>query len=181
MKKIVLTGFMGTGKTAIGRLLAERLGLPFLDLDELIEQETGRTIKEIFAREGEPAFRCLERELIRRLAPVEDCILATGGGAVLDPENVKNLKAHGVLIGLTAKPEAILARVGKGDERPLLSGHDRFARIQALLKARAPFYQQADFTLDTTDLSVEEAVLRLIDLLQIRPQTLDFNPKGFQV
>ncbi|MFN3476326.1 MAG: shikimate kinase [Candidatus Methylomirabilales bacterium] len=172
MKKIVLTGFMGTGKTAIGRLLAERLGLSFLDLDELIEKEAGRTIREIFAQEGEPAFRHLERELIRRLVPFEDCVLATGGGAVLDPENLENLKAHGVLICLKATPEAILARVGEGDERPLLYGHDRLTRIQELLKARAPFYEKADFTLDTTDLSVEEAVLRLIELLQSRWRSL---------
>ncbi len=161
MEKIVLTGFMGTGKTAAGRCLARRLGLPFYDLDAIIEAGAGRPITQIFEEEGEPAFRALEAEVAAVTRPLRDCVLATGGGAILRAENVSAFREGGVLVGLKATPEAILARVGERDDRPLLAGGDRRARVAALLAAREPAYARADLRVDTTNLDPEAVADRI--------------------
>ncbi len=167
MKKIVLTGFMATGKTAVGLLLAKKLGLPFLDTDELIEQKAGKSIPEIFAIEGEDHFRFLERDTISRLAELEDCIISTGGGAIVDQENLKALKNKGVVICLTASPEVILNRVGNTVHRPLLHHPEPLRRIEELLYSRLPFYSRADFLIDTSNATTEEVASRVLSLLGI--------------
>lgn len=177
--KIVLTGFMGTGKSAVGRRLAERLALPFLDLDEAIEAATGLTIAEIFAAEGEPAFRQKERDLIASLEHRTNCVMATGGGAVLDPDNLRRLRTGAVLVCLTAEPAIILQRLGGDAGRPLLQGTDRLARIRALLEQRAPAYAQADLTIDTSALNVEQIVERIMRYLAVdRPIECSPLPLG---
>ncbi|MCZ7625226.1 MAG: shikimate kinase [Candidatus Methylomirabilota bacterium] len=160
--KIVLTGFMGTGKSAVGRRLAERLALPFLDLDEAIEATTGLTITEIFAAEGEPAFRQKERDLIASLGHHTNCVVATGGGAVLDPDNLRRLRTGAVLVCLTAEPAVILERLGGDASRPLLQGTDRLTRIRTLLGQRASAYAEADLTIDTSRTGIETIVDQII-------------------
>ena len=137
MVLVVLTGFMATGKTEVGRKLAALLGAPFVDTDALVESATGRRIADIFAKEGEPHFRALEREAVERACDVEGAVVATGGGTLLDPENRRRLAAAGPVVCLTATPDELLRRVGGGADRPLLAGGDRGARIRELLAARA--------------------------------------------
>jgi 3-dehydroquinate synthase len=152
VEKIVLTGFMGTGKTVVGRCLARRLGLPFYDMDSIVEARTGCPIPQIFQEEGEVAFRVLEAEAAAATRPLRDCVLAAGGGALLRPENLAAFREGGIVLGLTASPEVILRRVEETQDRPLLSGGDRGARVAALLEAREPAYAQADWRVDTTAL-----------------------------
>ncbi len=167
--KIVLTGFMGTGKSAVGCRLAERLGLRFIDLDQAIEREAGMTIPEIFASEGESGFRRRERELIGSLATRQDCVIATGGGAVLDHENVRNLKTGAVIVCLWAEPTIILERVGSDAYRPLLQAPDRLARIRELLEQRAPEYAQADLSIETSNFEIEGIVDRIVRHFRLEP------------
>lgn len=170
MKNIVLTGFMGTGKSSVGRHLAEGLGLGFVDTDDLIEERAGLTVSEIFERFGEGRFRALEREVIQGLSTQCNLVIATGGGAIMDGENLSNLKRCGVIICLTASPDTILSRIGEGDERPLLSGLDKKRAIISLLKKRGPFYSKADFMIDTTDRQVEDVVKEIKERIGIRCQ-----------
>ncbi len=163
---IILTGFMGTGKTTLGRLLAERLGYEFIDTDTLIEAQIGQTIAELFQTEGEAAFRKLESKLVEELAQKEGLVIATGGGLVLDPKNVAILSESGQIICLTASPEEILARVSKQqDVRPLLQEEDPQAKIIELLQQRDSTYRQ--FTqLSTSDLPLNELVNEILTLIQ---------------
>jgi shikimate kinase len=163
--KIVLTGFMGTGKSVVGRRLAERLALRFIDLDDAIEESAGMTISEIFACEGERGFRRRERELIASIADRTNCVVATGGGAMLDPDNVRNLRDQSILICLKAEPAVILERLGTDISRPLMQATDRLARIQELLQQRGPAYAQADFCIETSEASVDEIVERIMGQL----------------
>ena len=167
--RIILTGFMGTGKSVVGRRLAERLGLSFLDLDDLIEEEAGVSIPEIFAAEGEPGFRRREREQIARVANCGNCVMATGGGALLDPENIRTLRTGAVLVCLQAAPEVILKRINPESHRPLLQVPDRMVRIRELLDQRASAYAQADLSVETSDSSVEEIVDRIVGHLRQEP------------
>jgi shikimate kinase len=161
--QIVLTGFMGTGKTQVGRRLARALGRPFVDIDDLIEAATGKTVAEIFASEGEPHFRTVEREAVGKACGVPEAVIATGGGTVLDPENRRRLAAAGPIVCLSARPEDIIRRVGNPASRPLLSGgaEERIGRIRSLLAERAPTYALAAHTIDTTGLSLDEVVERV--------------------
>ncbi len=158
MKNIILTGFMGTGKTAVGRWLARELNIPFIDTDDLIEKEAGKSIAQIFACHGEDYFRRLESKAIDDVSSKADMVIATGGGAIVNPKNLEALKKNGIVICLTASVDAILSRVGSGDERPLLSENDKKGTISNLLKAREPFYKKADFIIDTTTKTVGEVV-----------------------
>lgn len=170
MGNIVLTGMMGTGKTAVGRYLAERLEIPFYDLDELIERESGRDIPTIFREQGEAVFRGLERDVVARLCEFEGCIIATGGGTIVNPENLRRLRQHGEIICLTAAPERILQRVEGLEHRPLLWHKDKLERIREVMQGRASVYAQVGEPIDTTDLSVEEVAARVlarVDLQEI--------------
>ena len=159
MGVIVLTGFMGTGKSEVGRRLARRLGRAFVDTDAMVEARTGKPVAAIFADEGEPAFRGLERAAVAEAVAHREAVVAVGGGAVLDPTNVATLRAAGVTICLTARPETILARVGDGTARPLLAGDDPRAAVERLIAERRGAYAAvADLTLDTSDLSIDEVV-----------------------
>lgn len=160
--KIVLTGFMGTGKSVVGRRLAERLSLPFVDLDQAIEAAAEMPISEIFATEGEPGFRRRERELIASIANQRNGVIATGGGAILDPENAGHLKAGAILVCLVAEPAVILQRLESDTGRPLLQGSDRLGRIRELLEQRGPAYAQADMFIETSGVDVEEIVNRIV-------------------
>lgn len=164
MSSIILVGFMGTGKSVVGRLLAQRLKRPFLDLDRQIEKECGKPIPRIFAEDGEAAFRQREAKAVRQASALRQHVIATGGGVMMDEENVRALKAAGVVVCLTASPDVILKRTGSVvASRPMLSSGDPSQRIEELLHLRAPFYAKADFTVDTTDRSVEEIVQEILE------------------
>ncbi len=161
---IILTGFMGTGKTSIGREAAARTGRPFVDTDDVIVQRAGKSIPEIFAQDGEPAFRALETAICAEMAAPGGLVLATGGGAVVNPANREALAAGGTLICLEAAPETILRRVGRGDERPMLAAGDPLARIHALLAERAAAYAAIPHHLDTTRLAIPAAAERVMGI-----------------
>lgn len=164
-RNIVLTGFMATGKSSVGRQLAARLGYDFVDVDTLVEAEAGMPIPQIFASQGEPAFRELEGRMVERAAGRSRCVIATGGGAIVNPRNLEALKRSGVLVALTASPEAILSRIGSGEDRPMLGGGETRERIRLLFEERAAAYAKADLTVDTSDRSVDEVVNHLMALL----------------
>jgi 3-dehydroquinate dehydratase I len=166
MKNIVLVGFMGTGKTTVGQILAKRLRRRFIDIDGEIETNCGRPVSEIFKNEGEVFFRQQEQQVIKELLPEGDVVVATGGGAVLFAENVANLKKHGLLICLTATPDSIVGRVGTDGTRPLLSAPNREETVARLLQERARHYQAADFTVDTSSLTPDEAAEEIIGFLR---------------
>ena len=149
MKNISLVGFMGTGKTSVGKILGKRLNRPVVDVDLFIEKSVEKRISEIFETEGEARFRALEKEAIRQICQDQGIVITTGGGAVLDPENIETLKASGCVIGLSAKPETIFRRLGRSRRRPLLNGQDKLKEIKRLLAVRKPFYERADFYFDT--------------------------------
>jgi shikimate kinase len=142
-RSIVLVGLMGAGKTTVGRRLAKRLGLPFVDSDEEIQKAAGQTIAEIFERFGEASFRDGERRVIRRLIAGPPQVIATGGGAFLDPETRALILAHCIAIWLKAEPETLAARVARRNDRPLLKGKDALAALRDLGEARDPFYAEA--------------------------------------
>ncbi len=167
---IILTGFMGTGKTSIGRYVAEQLGWPFVDLDDVIVARAGKPIPQIFAEDGEIAFRALEAAVCAELREPAGLVIATGGGAVVNPANREALSAGGTLICLDAEPEAILARVGNGSDRPMLAGQDRLTRIKDLLAQRAPAYAAIPHHLDTTHLSVPAAAERVMGIAAGLPE-----------
>ena len=152
---LVLTGFMGTGKTSLGKLLAEKLGRGFVDIDQKIEQDSGMTIPQIFEKYGEKYFRELEKNAVKEVAARKNLVIATGGGTVKDEENIRLLKDSGVMVCLTTEPEEIFRRTERRGERPVLdaSDEDRLNTIKKLLAERQKFYAQADYTVDTTDWS----------------------------
>jgi shikimate kinase len=163
-RNIVLTGFMGTGKTTVGREVAARLGRSFVDLDDLIEQQAGKPVTEIFARDGEEAFRALEAAACRKVSAPAGLVVATGGGAVLSAANREALAAGGTLICLKAGPEILLARLASADDRPLLRAPDRLERMRTLLAEREAAYSAVARHLDTGYLSVAAAVERVMGL-----------------
>ena len=164
MRNITLVGFMGTGKTTVGRILAARLGYKFVDVDEEVEREQGVSISHIFSELGESYFRLLERDMIKALSAREGQVISAGGGAVLDERNVDDLKRGGPVFCLAATPDAILQRVGGTATRPLLQVPDPRARIIELLDMRRPFYDKADRTIDTSRLSPEEVAEEILRL-----------------
>lgn len=167
MRNVVLIGFMGTGKTSIGRRLAHILKRPFLDTDAEIERLVGKPVSRIFKEDGEIRFRSEEALLCRKLAKPQGMVIATGGGIVLDPENVRSLRAGGVLIALRADPDVIYDRVGREKTRPLLRGDVR-SRIEEILRERAGAYDAAELTVDTGRHSPAETVRLILDYLKGR-------------
>lgn len=167
MKSIILTGFMGTGKTTIGKALAERLQLPLIDLDAVIVQEQQMEIDDIFAQHGEAAFRQMEHEVLCRYVQEENTIISPGGGAVLRAENRAVMREHCYVISLTARPEVILERVNAdATVRPVLEnrapGQTKLERIQQVLAERDESYRQADLMLDTSDKTIDTLTEEII-------------------
>ncbi len=161
--KIALTGFMGTGKTSVGKALSEKLGYPFVDTDALIEEREGMPISLIFKEKGEDYFRDVERKIVKEVSESIDVVIATGGGVIKDSVNVSNLRRRGILFCLTATPKIILKRVMlEGGTRPLLDVEEPLAEINMLLSQREEFYAQADLFVETDFITPEEAADKII-------------------
>ncbi len=166
---IILIGFMGSGKSAVGHLLAEELKMNFLDTDELIEKTEGRAISEIFKADGEEYFRELETEVLKTLQDYDNFVLSTGGGMVLREENVSLLKEMGPIVLLWAQPEVIHERVKNETHRPLLQVPEPLEEIKKRLEHRTPFYRKAaDFTVDTSKFGPEEVAKDVLQWLKSR-------------
>jgi shikimate kinase len=159
---LALIGFMGTGKSSVGRLAAEQLHFDYLDTDELIQSRTGRTIAEIFEKDGEPVFRKLEQQMVSELAARKRTVISTGGGLPADPLNLASLKAHSLVVCLWASPEKIWERVRNQTHRPLLHDPNPQSKIRELLAAREPFYRQADVLINTDLRSVREVAQQVM-------------------
>jgi shikimate kinase len=158
MKNIYLVGFMASGKSVTGRLLAERLALEFVEMDEAIEKAQGKEIAAIFAQEGEGYFRQLENDLLKELAGKTGLVVSCGGGLICNQENLKILKSTGLVISLMAKPSTIYERTKKDTKRPLLNVDNPLAEIETLLMARMVYYKKADKVIATDRISPEQVV-----------------------
>lgn len=173
-KSVVLVGMMGAGKTAVGRALAARLGVPFLDSDAEIESAANMTIPEIFERDGEPFFRTKETQVIGRLLDEEKGILSTGGGAFLSAENRRMITERGASVWLRADLNVLWNRVRHKDTRPLLQTADPYATLRDLYDARVPLYAQADLTVESDgEVSIDNMVDRVLRALTARPDVLE--------
>jgi len=159
MANIVLTGFMCTGKSEVGRRLAKRLGRPFVDTDQLVEARAGKSVAQIFGEDGEAVFRTLERDAVTTATARGEAVIAVGGGAILDPQNVERLRTNGIVVCLRADTDTILRRVGDVSRRPLLAGGDPRATVERLLAERGPAYERAAHVMvDTSGRKVAEVV-----------------------
>jgi shikimate kinase len=164
MRILWLIGLMGSGKTVVGKLVSRRTGLPLIDTDERLAAEHGQTITSLWDSLGEEAFRELEvAQIAAIVASGRDCVVATGGGAVVRPENVTAMRDNGVVVWLTALPEVLSTRIGNGLTRPLLSGRPIERRLAALLTDRHPHYAAAAHrTVDTSDKNPDEVAREVI-------------------
>jgi len=166
---IILIGFMGSGKSSVGRKLAKDLGMDYIDSDELIEKTEKMKINDIFAKKGEAYFRGLETGVIKTLEDYDNFVISTGGGMVLRQENVKMLKNIGPIVLLWADAEVVYGRIKNQTHRPLLQVPDPKAEIGKILDIRKPIYNQvADFKVDTAQLSIDETVERIKAWLKSR-------------
>jgi shikimate kinase len=182
-RTVVLVGLMGAGKTKIGRRLAIRLGLPFFDSDQEIEAAAGETIEEIFANRGEQAFRDGERRVIARLLAGPVHVLATGGGAFMDPMTRAVIARRGVSLWLRADLDVLVQRVSRRADRPLLKAGEPRAILGELIARRHPIYAEAEVTVESGDGSPEATVNRAIAALAACPRTMtppDTNSEGYR-
>ncbi|MDR2579492.1 MAG: 3-dehydroquinate synthase [Fibromonadaceae bacterium] len=165
MANIYFTGFMASGKTRIGKLLAERLGLEHIDSDSFIEERAGKSVAEIFEQEGEAKFRELERNAIKEISQKECAVVSLGGGAITQSENVQAIRSSGILICMRAEPEILSERIGRNENRPLMAGLEpeaRLEKIKAMLAQREKFYALADFDVESNEDPPETRILPLL-------------------
>ncbi|MEA3507132.1 MAG: shikimate kinase [Elusimicrobiota bacterium] len=147
---IVLTGMMGSGKSTVGKKLASRLNFNYIDTDDMIEEQVGKSINEIFEKAGQEAFRRLEKDSVRLVALLDGYVISAGGGVVTDRENIKELKKKSVIVYLAASPEVLYERLKKKNNRPLLKVNDPLAKLKEILKERRKEYSKADITVETS-------------------------------
>ncbi len=165
-RPVYLIGFMGSGKSTVSRILAGMLGVKHLEMDEVIEREAGRSVSEIFAEEGEEAFREKESALVRRIADGGAAGVSCGGGTVLRPENVSLMRGSGTVVLLSAAPETIYRRVGHSRTRPVLEGHRSVEGVRELMAGREEAYRRAaEFTVTVDDKTPEEIAEEIATLL----------------
>jgi shikimate kinase len=170
MHNLALIGFMGVGKSSVGRLAATQLHFEFLDTDGLIETRAGKSIARIFAEDGEAAFRACEREVVRQLEHRRGLVVAAGGGLAANPDNLVSLKRHAFVVCLWASPEALWERVRHQTHRPLLQAPDPQARIRQLLAERDPFYRQADLLVNTEMRPVKDIAQLVVQHFRLAPR-----------
>ena len=164
-RPIILVGMMGTGKTVLGLALSDVLKLPFYDSDYEIEQDQGRSITEIFAADGEAVFRVLEKQKIKDLIDDDICVIATGGGALVTPENLERVKEGAVSVWLKVDVDIIFSRIGKDEARPLLQTDNPLQTLEGLLSARESLYAQADIHIDNNSADIDGAVEAILQKL----------------
>ena len=158
---------MGTGKSIVAKKLAQKLGMGYVDTDKIIEANEKCTIRKIFEEKGKDYFREIEAKIVKQVSSLNNYVIATGGGIVLKEENIKALRKKGVIIYLSANPEIILKRTDKNKERPLLLNcKDPYKKIKEMLSFRKPYYEKADFKVDTSDLNPTEVVEKIVKFLQ---------------
>ncbi len=167
LHNIALIGFMGTGKSSVGQLVASHLRFSFFDTDHDIEARAGKRITEIFAQEGEVAFRQWEERIVAELVSRTRTVIATGGGLPTHEQNLTSLKTHSLVVCLWASPEKIWERVRGQSHRPLLNDSDPLAKIRRLLETREPYYRQADVLINTEMRSVREVAQQVIHQFQM--------------
>ncbi len=174
---LALIGFMGTGKSSVGRLVAVHLRYDFVDTDEVIEKRSGRAIAQIFAQDGETAFRALERQVVGEMITWRRKVISTGGGLAANDANLASLKQHALVVCLWAPPEAIWQRVRHQAHRPLLQHPDSLNKIRSLLEERAPFYRQADVLVNTAMRSIKEVSQHVVHQFNLARSHLDLDEK----
>lgn len=165
MKNIYIVGFMGTGKTVIGKILAQKLGKDFIETDEQIESRQGKKIVDIFSQNGEASFRAREKEIIRKLSSQKDLVISCGGGLICNAENLELLKKTGLVFCLAASAETIYERTKKDKNRPLLNVNNPLDKIKNLLQERTSYYAQAHYAIDTEGISPKGIVRKIISIL----------------
>ena len=165
MQNIYLVGFMGTGKTTVGKILAKSLGKEFVEMDAVIEVREGSEVVDIFAKKGEVYFRKLEKELFKKLSVKKDLVISCGGGLICDEENLRRLKETGTVFCLKASALTVHQRIKEHTHRPILNVEDPQKKIEELLKERAPYYIQAQHLIDTDNFSPEEIADKIIAIL----------------
>ncbi len=174
MKNLVLTGFMGTGKSEVGRILSEKLLYTLIDSDSMIEKEQNMSITDIFRLHGEEAFRDIESDVISRLSKLENVVISTGGGAVLRESNLDTLREKGLIVCLTAEAETIFKRVENNQDRPLLQVDNPLQKIRELLLIREPYYKNADIIINTEGKSPEDIAFEI--LREVNQNEFSQNP-----
>jgi len=162
IRNLALIGFMGTGKSSVGRAVADSLHFTFLDTDHVIEARADKSIKDIFAQDGEPVFRDLEARIVEELTHRSKTVISTGGGLPTREANLNSLKSHALVLCLWASPEAIYERVRDHSHRPLLNDPDPLARIRDLLAVREAYYRQADVLVNTEMRSIREVAMQVL-------------------
>lgn len=162
IRNVALAGFMGVGKSSVGRLVAAELQFEFVDTDEVIECRTGVKVSEIFAQHGEAAFRKFEGELVAEMAAWSGKVISTGGGLIVNPDNLASLKAHSLVVCLWATPETIYQRTKHQTHRPLLQADDPLAKIRELLATREAAYKRADVLVSTEQRSIKEIAAHVL-------------------
>lgn len=167
IRNLALVGFMGTGKSSVGRLVADVLHFTFLDTDDVIKARAGMSIAEIFEHQGEPAFRDWERRIVDELTRRHRTVIATGGGLPANEANLASLKTHSLVVCLWASPEKILERVRHQTHRPLLNEPEPLAKIRDLLAQREPYYRQADVLVNTEMRSLREVAQQVLHQFHI--------------
>ena len=166
-RPVILTGFMGSGKSSVGKLLAEKLSCRFVDLDAEIVEAAGLSINDIFARDGEEFFRMLESANLERILTAEGCcVIATGGGAVINFQNREMMRNHGLVVNLKATLEQVLNRLHGCSNRPLLAGEKAPERVRALMEGREQYYADAEIRIDTDGKSVEDVAAVILSHLK---------------
>ncbi len=165
-RNIIITGFMGTGKSVVAKELARKLKMEFIDMDRIIEERQGTSIADIFAGYGEKYFRAQENKLVKELSRKENMVIATGGGTLLSSDNARMLVQTGEIVSLYADSRTIYDRVKKRNSRPLLKGENILSKINRLLEERKKVYNYFTIKIDTANLSVQEVVDKIITLLK---------------
>lgn len=172
-RNIALTGFMAAGKTVVSRRLARKLQWTFVDLDRVVENNQGLTIETIFSLQGEASFRTAEKRALEQVLKHDEQVIALGGGAIVDPENLKLVKENGLLVWLKVSSRVVLERTKHKDNRPLLKGDNKLKRIEELAAQRESIYAKADIAVDTNDRPVDDVVDEIFHRLENSGRTVD--------